>query len=137
MIFTGTIKKHGKFWIVEVPAFEAMTQGRTKAEAYTMIHDWFVSMLQDESMVKTMPLDIDRVAIQLSPTKEVFALLLQRQRQKSGLSIRDVAKLLGFKSPNAYAAYEKGRREPSISLAAKLLSAVSKQDHLDLCFSSN
>lgn len=136
MIFTGTVKKHGKFWIASVPAFEADTQGRTKQEAYAMINDWFASILDDASLVETFPLGTDKLVIKLQPTKEVFALLLQRQRLKSGLSIRDVAKLLGFKSPNAYAAYEKGKREPSFSLASKLMKAVSKQDQLELCFAS-
>lgn len=39
----------------------------------------------------------------------MLALSLRRQREKSGLTIREAAERLGSKSPNAYAQYEKGR----------------------------
>lgn len=41
---------------------------------------------------------------------------------------------LNEKSPNGYAAYERGEREPSVSKLVQLLAIVSKQDHLDLGF---
>ena len=134
MVFVGTIKKSGKLWIVEVPQFEAITQAHTKAECFGMIRDWFVSIINDNSAVQVQPMDTDKFIVKLEPTPKVFGLLLQRQRLKSGLSIREAAKILGFKSANSYASYEQGNREPSISVAARLMKAVSKQDQLDLGF---
>lgn len=41
----GRIYKDGKFWLAEVPIFEAMTLGRTKKEAMAMIADWFETLI--------------------------------------------------------------------------------------------
>ncbi len=38
-----------------------------------------------------------------------MALSLRKQREKSGLTIREVSERLGVKSLNAYAQYEKGK----------------------------
>ena len=52
-------------------------------------------------------------------------LLLRRQREKSGLSLADVANRLGAKSRNAYARYERGTSVPTIEKLDELLQAVS------------
>jgi len=39
MRFEGRVIKHGTNWLVEIPAFDAMTQARTKEEAYEMAQD--------------------------------------------------------------------------------------------------
>jgi transcriptional regulator with XRE-family HTH domain len=42
-----------------------------------------------------------------------------------GLSLADVAKLLGASSRNAYASYEQGRTEPTLGKFRELLLAVA------------
>jgi len=54
-----------------------------------------------------------------------YGLLLRRQRQALGLSLRDVAERMGMKSRNAYARYEQGRAVPTIQKFAELLKAVN------------
>jgi hypothetical protein len=44
MRFRGRLERDGKYWLAEVPVFDAMTQGRTRVEALDMIADWFASM---------------------------------------------------------------------------------------------
>src|SRR5438128_2892199 len=44
MRFQGELHKDGRFWLAEVPVFDAMTQGRTRKEALNMISDWFVTV---------------------------------------------------------------------------------------------
>src|SRR6188768_4069447 len=44
MRFPGRVKKEGKFWLVEIPAFDASTQGRTKHEALAMAADLVETM---------------------------------------------------------------------------------------------
>jgi predicted RNase H-like HicB family nuclease len=44
MRFEGRIWKDGKYWLVEVPAFDAVTQGRTKREAHEMAKDLIETM---------------------------------------------------------------------------------------------
>jgi DNA-binding XRE family transcriptional regulator len=54
------------------------------------------------------------------------ALLLQRRRQASGLTLEEVAKALGVRSHNAYARFEKGASVPTIEKLVQLLSVVDK-----------
>jgi len=65
-------------------------------------------------------------------TRTMIRLLLRRQREKSGLSLTDVAHRLGAKSRNAYARYERGNSVPTVEKLDELLQAVSP-DH-DLVF---
>ncbi len=44
MRFEGRIKKDGRFWLVEIAAFDAFTQGRTKREALAMAKDLIETM---------------------------------------------------------------------------------------------
>ena len=44
MRFEGRMRKDGKFWLVEIPAFDAITQGRTKREALGMARDLLETM---------------------------------------------------------------------------------------------
>ena len=39
MELEGKLRKSGKFWLIEVPAIEVMTQGHTRDEALAMIAD--------------------------------------------------------------------------------------------------
>jgi transcriptional regulator with XRE-family HTH domain len=55
----------------------------------------------------------------------MIRLLLQRQRQKSGLSLAEVAHRLGAKSRNAYARYEQGVSVPTIEKLDELLRAIA------------
>ena len=53
MRFEGRIKKSGKFWLVEIPAFDAFTQGRTKREAFAMARDLIETMADTEGFTIT------------------------------------------------------------------------------------
>src|SRR3954469_11234511 len=43
--FEGNLVRDGKFWLAEIPLLDAATQGRTRAEALTMIADWVETMV--------------------------------------------------------------------------------------------
>jgi predicted RNase H-like HicB family nuclease len=45
MRFEGKVFRDGRFWLAEIPLLEAMTQGRTRAEALVMIADWLETMV--------------------------------------------------------------------------------------------
>jgi predicted RNase H-like HicB family nuclease len=45
MELEGKIWKSGKFWLVEVPSLDAMTQGKSRAEALFMIEDLVYEMV--------------------------------------------------------------------------------------------
>ena len=126
MRFQGKLYKDGKYWLVEVPVFAALTQGRTRKEALTMIADWFATMI-DRTRFSVIVHEGKRnnFEISTSDTKAMVGLLLQRQRQLLGLSLAAAAERLGAKSRNAYARYEQGSSMPTVEKLDKLLQAVS------------
>ena len=126
MRFQGKLYKDGKFWLIEVPVFAAMTQGRTRKEALAMIADWFTTMIDRPGFSITVyEGKKDTFELSASDTKAMVGLLLQRQRQLHGLSLAAAAERLGAKSRNAYARYEQGSSIPTVEKLDKLLQAVS------------
>jgi len=126
MRFQGKLYKDGKFWLIEVPVFAAMTQGRTRKEALAMIADWFATMIDRPGFSVTVyEGKEDTFELRASDTKAMVGLLLQRQRQLHGLSLAAAAERLGAKSRNAYARYEQGSSMPTVEKLDKLLQAVS------------
>jgi len=67
----------------------------------------------------------DSFGLTSNDSNVLLSFLLIRQREESGLSIRDVAKRLDSKSPNSYAQYEKGRMNFSIVQYEKLMHAIN------------
>lgn len=126
MHFQGKLQRDGKQWLAEVPVFDAMTQGRTRAEALDMIADWFATMVERRDFtVRVVNVRGSGFEVAASDTRPVISLLLRRQRQKSGLSLADVAERLGAKSRNAYARYEQGSAAPTVDKLAELLKAIA------------
>ena len=106
--------------------FDAMTQGRTRKEALEMIADWFETMANRRGFsVDVHPVGRDEFEVISPDARTMVSLLLQRQRQRSGLSLAQVARRLGAKSRNAYARYERGRSVPTLEKLDELLRAVA------------
>ncbi len=126
MRFSGKVYRDESFWLAEVPVLEAITQGRTRKEALEMIEDWFISMVNLPGFSVTVDLtDKREFEVGSSDVRSMISLLLQRQRQKSGLSLAEAASKLGARSRNAYARYERGESVPTIEKLDQLLHAVS------------
>ena len=126
MRFQGKLQRHGRHWLAEVPVFDAMTQGRTRAEALDMIADWFATMVERSRFaVRVVNARGSDFEIAADDTRPMISLLLRRQRQKSGLSLKAVAERLGAKSRNAYARYEQGATAPTVEKLAELLKAIA------------
>ena len=80
MRFEGRVTKDGKLWLVEVPAFDALTQGRTKREAYEMAKDLIETMANAEDFEVTIyPRGRDSFEVGASGT-ETRATLQKRLR---------------------------------------------------------
>jgi predicted RNase H-like HicB family nuclease len=43
--FNGNVYRNGRFWLAEIPAFRALTQGRTRKQALAMAADWLETMV--------------------------------------------------------------------------------------------
>jgi DNA-binding XRE family transcriptional regulator len=126
MRFQGKLSREGKWWLAEVPVFDAMTQGRTRKEAFEMIADWFESIVNQRGFgVQVHAAGRDVFEISSEDSRTMISLLLQRQRQKSGLTLAQAAKRLGAKSRNAYARYEQGVSVPTVEKLDELLRAIA------------
>ena len=131
MRLEGKLWKDGKFWLIEVPALNAMTQGRTKGEATTMIKDLVETMVDSpgfKAEVHRYPRD--RIEVGANDIRLLVALLLRRQREKSGITLAEAARRLHQKSRNAYARYEQGRAVPTIEKLEELLKAIAPDEEL-------
>ena len=105
---------------------DAMTQGRTRKEALEMVED----------MVETLANRADfrahayarangEIEVGSDDARTMVSLILQRQRQRSGLTATQAAERLGAKSRDAYARYERGQHVPTLEKLDELLNAVA------------
>ena len=126
MRFYGKVYKDGNFWLAEVPILEAMTQGRTQKEAFTMVEDLLETLANRPGFsVKVHPGKQGDFEVSSTDTRGMISLLLRRQRERSGLSLAEAAERLGAKSRNAYARYERGTSVPTLEKLNDLLQAVA------------
>jgi hypothetical protein len=126
MRFEGKLARDGRFWLAEIPLLDAMTQGKTRAEALVMISDWLETMVNRPGFrAQVYPRGKNEFEISGSDVGALTALLLRRRREASGASLRDVAERLGATSRNAYARYERGEAVPTVDKLDALLKATS------------
>jgi ribosome-binding protein aMBF1 (putative translation factor) len=126
MRLQGRIFKEGRHWLVEIPILDAMTQGRSRKEAFAMAAD-LVEALSDRPKFKAFvhPGPGDDFELSTNDVRGLVALLLRRKREASGLSLAQAARRLGAKSRNAYARYEQGASMPTLEQLNKLVAAVA------------
>lgn len=133
MELEGKIWKEGKWWVVEVPCLNVSTQGKTQKNAFSMIQDAVFELIKSyfkEELWKEFRISIHdyrkgNFGLTSNDNKLLLSFLLIRQREESGLSIRDVAKRLSSKNPNSYAQYENGKMNLSIDQYEKLMHAIN------------
>ncbi len=137
MELEGKVWKSGKFWLIEVPSLDVMTQGHTKAEALEMIRDAILLLAKEyfpKDLEKSFDIvinDYKKTVIGITSTDSgiLLALSLKRQREQSGTTVREASKRLGSKSPNAYAQYEQGKTKIPLDKYASLLQAANPCRH--------
>jgi ribosome-binding protein aMBF1 (putative translation factor) len=131
MRFEGRVRKDGRFWLVEVPAFDAVTQGRTKREALEMAADLLETMASTKGFrVTALPTGRETFEVGASHLGVLLALLLRRQRERRGLSLAEAAERLGQRSKNAYARYEQGKAMPTVAKLEQLLKAIAPDQRI-------
>ena len=81
--------------------------------------------------VKIKVRDFGRSRIGLSCSKPdlLISLILIRQREAAGITVREAAKRVGSSFPNAYSAYERGKRLPSLVKFDELLHVHLQEPH--------
>ena len=126
MRFPGRIKKDGRLWLIEVPALDAVTQGRTRREAFEMIQDLIETMAGARGFRATVyPTGGQTFEVGANQLGVLLALLLRRQRERQGLTLAEAAERLGQRSRNAYARYEQGKAMPTVEKLEELLQAIA------------
>ena len=126
MRFQGSVYKDGNFWLPEIPILDAMTQGFSRKETLSMVEDLLVTLANHPGFtVEVHPGKQGSFEVSSTDTRTMTSLLLRRQRERSGLSLAEVAKRLGAKSRNTYARYERGTSAPTLEKLNELLQAVS------------
>lgn len=127
-MFNGKVLKKDKFWLVEIPALNVVTQGRSKKNALFMIKDAIEELVNEKSFrIKVVPTENkNEFVIYANDVAPLVALMLKRQRAKNGLSLADMQERLHAKSRNAYAQYEQGKSVPSVQKFVEFLNAMGE-----------
>ena len=126
MVLEGKIFRAGKHWLIEVPALDLMTQGKSKKDAFAMLRDAMVLLVHRKRFrLQVKPFDNSTFLVETSDQTALLALMLKRQRAKHRLTIAQMAKRLRAKSQNAYAQYEQGKSQPSFSKVQEFLTAMN------------
>jgi DNA-binding XRE family transcriptional regulator len=130
MLIGRIAKEQGSLWSAEVSAIGAFTQGTSRKDAASMLAEVIELMVgRPGFMVTVTELNEDKggitVLVDATEPSRLAAQVLKYQREVHGLSLADVAKLLGRSSRNAYASYEQGRTEPTLGKFRELLTAVA------------
>lgn len=122
--------KNSRFWLVEVPDLDLTTQGETRGEALQMIEDAIAQLVNAKGFKVCIDLYSDsNFTVDASEPSLLMSLLLRRQREAAGLTVREASHRLGSSSPNAYAQYERGERSPSVEQLDALLRALNTSKH--------
>jgi len=125
MYFEVRITKQDSHWLIEAPAFDVITQAKTKKEAALMLKD-AIELLVDEDGFEVKVTRNKNISYLSANNKAILiALLLRRQRQKAGLTLLEIAERMGSKSPNAFARYEQGKAKPTVSKLTELIEALN------------
>jgi len=132
MILEGKVWKEGKWWIVEVQSLNISSQGKRRKKALLMIKDAVLELMRSYfgELNENFNLSVEdykknSFGLTSNNNKVLLSFLLIRQREESGLSIREVSERLDSKSPNAYAQYEKGKVNLSIDQYDKIMHAIN------------
>lgn len=120
-------------WVIECPTLDIITQGKTRQDALNMLRsaikellEWyFLKNLPGSLEVSIRDTGKSRIGVSCSDVAVLMSFVLIRQREQSGLNVRQAAERLGSRSPNAYKRYEYGDVKISVEKFDKLVSAVN------------
>lgn len=131
-MLTGKIFREGNGWSAHCSIVGIYTQGPSFKEAIANLVEVIELKVAAPGFHATVTEtsrspDAHSVLIQSTSPGLLAAEVLKYQREVHKLSLSDVAKKLGAASVNAYAAYEQGKREPSLSKFLELLAVVAPE----------
>jgi len=134
MMLTGRIQKEGALWRAECAAVGAFTQGNNRKHAAEMLADCIEAGVKEGFRVRVVEVrsvpgekDAYEVSIDSDDLSTLLVEVLKHQRRMHKLTLAEVAKRLGSDNVNAYAAYEQGKREPSVGKFREMLAVVAPE----------
>lgn len=87
MRLSGRVYKDGKFWLAELPLLDAMTQGRTRKDAFAMVRDLLESLANRPGFRVTVhPGKQGEFEVGSTDARVLVSLCMKRRREGSGLS---------------------------------------------------
>lgn len=131
-------KAEGEYWLAECEAVGAVTQGRSRRDAQAMLADCIETKVSRHgfkvTVVETTQLGGHEFAVSIDADEPalLFAEVLKYQRERHRMTQNQVVARLGYKNTNAYAAYERGEREPSLGKLRELLAVVAPELSLQI-----
>ncbi len=129
MKLEGRVWKDHKFWLVELPLLDLLTQGKSKKNALFMIKDAVELLINDKSFsCKIIPTKDKTFYLDTEEIDLLIPLILKRLRERNNLSIREVAERLGHKSHTAYARYETGKVKASLDKFVECVKVIDEHD---------
>ena len=128
MRFEGRVwkDKRSKFWLIEVPILDILTQGTSKKNAHSMIGKAIEALVDQRGFqIDVRPGLEGAFTIGANQGVVLIALMLKRQREAHNLTLMEVARRLHSKSPNSYARYEQGKSAPTVEKLNQLMKAIN------------
>lgn len=131
MMLIGRVFKEGAGWSAHCEIVGVFTQGPSRKVAIANLAE-AIELKVERAGFKVTVTEHGGVAdgtgsvfVEANEPAMLGAEVLKYQREINKLSLADVAKALGSSSRNAYASYEQGQREPSLSKFRELLAVVA------------
>ena len=127
MKLVGVVKKQGRYWVIEVPGLDIMTQGRTKKEALFMIEEAVELVSEAEGFsVKVEELGANQFSLATNNDSVLTGLMIKRLRAKHKTSREELAAALGQGSTTTIARYEQYRSTPKQDQLEKILQIMNE-----------
>ena len=125
MRIEGIYIKEGKHWVISIPEIALFTQGKSKKDAFFMIQDAIQELLGDLAFkAEIEDLGDGRFHFVAEDSARFFAFVLKQGRLANNMTHENARKKIGAKSRSEFSTYEKGKTDPTLSKACKLLEAM-------------
>lgn len=126
MLLKGRVWKEEGFWLAEVKHLDLFTQAKTRQESLDLLMEQIEERYDfDKSQYSLKTITSSEIAITSISMNALVPLILKGLRNKEGLSVREVATRLGFKSRSSYFKYETGERSISIDQFDRIVKLIA------------
>lgn len=133
MKLKGRVWKDERQWLIEIPAFDGMTQGHSRKDALRMMESYVRDALEMPDFVVAVDyLGGEEVSLTVTDPKPLVALMISRTRTASGFTMQEISDRMGKKGRNAVRQYETGKHDPSITKLQELAEAMGFDLQIDL-----